>query len=58
MKYFALFQAECHSIPINDVIELIEEVNCIEDIRNIEKQLSDTWFGDDRDVTLLNISKL
>ena len=58
MKYFVLFKAECHDMPINDVVDLIEEVNCIEDIKVIEKQLSDEWFGDGRDVTLLNISKL
>lgn len=58
-KYFVVFHAEAEDeLPMNDVIEYPNEISHLQDIKNIEEQLSNKWFGDDRWVKLVNFKKL
>jgi len=59
IQYFVVFHAEDDGeLPRNDVIEYPKEISCSEDIRDIETNLSNEWFGDDREVILVNFKKL
>ncbi|WP_405101543.1 hypothetical protein [Oceanobacillus sp. FSL H7-0719] len=59
IKYFVSFVAEGESDPLqNDVIGVRSEVSDYDDIKDIESRLSSLWFGDGRNVTLINLKKL
>lgn len=58
MKYFMLFKAEHDGDARNDVVDLGTEITSAYDIECVEAFLSDEWFGDDREVMLLNFLKL
>jgi hypothetical protein len=59
VKYFVVFHAEDDDyFPRNDVIEYHKEINDIQDIRNIEEIISNSWFSDYRNVGLINFKKI
>lgn len=59
MKYFVVFKAECDGDCYrNDVITFPKEIDCHEDIEELEKLIEELWFGDDRELTLINFKKL
>lgn len=58
-KYFVVFYAENNSnLPCNDVIEYQKEISNIQDIKNVERVIQNEWFGDDREITLINFQKI
>jgi len=58
-SYFVVFYAEDDKdIPRNDVIEYSKNISNIQDIRNIERIIANKWFGDNREITLMNYKKI
>lgn len=57
MKYFVVFQAEWDGYW-NDVITFPKEIACYEDIEELEMLIKKVWYGDDRELTLINFKKL
>lgn len=57
MKYFVVFQAEWDGYR-NDVITFPKEIACYEDIEELEMLIKKVWYGDDRELTLINFKKL
>lgn len=59
IKYFVVFHAECDGeLPKNDVVEFHKEISSMEDIEEIQKEIAESWFGDDREIVLINYKKL
>lgn len=59
INYFVVFNAECDGeLPRNDVIEVSREIRNVNDVKNIEEKIRDKWFGDDREITLINFKKI
>ena len=58
-RYFVVFYAEDNGeFPTNYIIEYPKEVTNIQDIKNIERIIQNEYFGDDRDITLINFKKI
>ena len=59
IKYFVVFHAgDDGDFPRNDVVEYSKEIDDIQDIRNIEGIISDEWFGDNREIVIINFKKI
>lgn len=59
VKYFVVFYAEDNGeLPTNYIIEYSKEVTNIQDIKNVERIIQNEYFGDDRDIRLINFKKL
>lgn len=59
VKYFVVFYAsDDGSFPRNDVVEYPNEISDSQDIRNIEGIISNEWFGEDREIILINYKKI
>lgn len=59
VKYFVVFYAEDNGeLPTNHIIEYSKEVTNKQDIKNVERIIQNEYFGDDRDIRLINFKKL
>ena len=58
MKYFVVFKAEWDDEPIrHDVIKYHKEIDCKEDIENLEKLINEKWYEEDRYIAIINFKK-
>lgn len=59
MKYFVVFKAGWDDEPIrHDVIKYHKEIDCKEDIENLEKLINEKWYEEDRYIAIINFKKL
>lgn len=59
VRYFVVFHAEDDGeLPKNDIIEHYQKINGYKDIKDIENKIAFDWFGDNREIVLINFKKI